>query len=578
MKRVLLLALSAWMAVATVEGKTPPQKPAQTSTLLRVTTHLVQVNVIALDRQGHPVTGLTQNDFKVYDNGKQQNIIVFRVESSQRRPASLPKLPPNTFTNLFERAGYAPTSVTVILLDALNTPFAAQVFAHQQMIKFLEGLRPNDSVALYALDKKLMVLHDFTNETATLLEAVRRYKATEVSDLHASESDSPARLRQGEFGTGLSSRASGAVSNHEAWAEAGLLTQFMSEAQSREQDFYTRERVRITTNALIAIANHLSGLPGRKNLIWVSGGFPVWNTLDHKLGLNGFRNAQDLQSDISRAARAVNNVNLAIYPIDPRGLGQATYDRPVPQTMEQVVDSRENEGNSIGVMEDLAKRTGGRAFYNTNDILGSVRRVVDDSSITYVLAYEPRGVKWNGQFRKISVKVAQRGVRLQYRNGYSALPAKKLSDSGSSAAIATTLASPLDAAGMGLTVRFFDGVSGGSAGQQPRWLEVLVDPRDMTFKQQGKRWDADLTLVAREIGATGESLKAVSQTIQLRLKPKTYQRVLDNGFTFKEPLPFPILNRAERLRILIRDDPTGAIGSVNIPLDRLTRTQGQANH
>ncbi len=562
------------MVVSTAEGNKPPQKPKHTSTVLRVTTHLVQVNVIALDRQGHPVSSLTRNDFRVYDNGKQQNIIVFRVESSQTRAASLPKLPSNVFSNRSERAGYAPPSVTVILLDALNTPFAAQVYARQQMIKFLQDLRPNDSVALYALGKKLLVLHDFTNETATLLEAVRRYKAAEVSEFHASEPDSAARFLQDETRAHPSSGVPGVMS----YREAGLLAQFMNEVHSLEQDFYTGERVRITTDALIAIANHLSGLPGRKNLIWVSGGFPMWNSLNRKLGIDGFKNAQDFRSDISRAARALNNVNLAIYPVDARGLGQASFSWRTPQTLGQLINSRENEDRSAGVMEDLARRTGGHAFYNTNDILGSIRRVVDDSNITYVLAYEPKGVKWNGQFRKISVKMAQRGVKLQYRNGYSALPEEKAADETGEAAIAKAIVSPLDAAGIGLTVQMSADRNVKNTGRAPYLMRCDVDAHDVSFKNQNGRWKVTLTLVTGELDPEGKTLKSVSQTIELYLKPETYQSALAEGLFLDEDLPLPILATAERLRVVIRDDDTGRIGSVNIPLDQFTHPQPAIGH
>ena len=124
-----LLVLCALALALPATGK----RRAQQSTLtLRVTTHLVQVNVIVLDRHGQPVKGLTRDDFKVFDNGKPQKIAIFRVESNQP-PARAPKLPSNAFSNYAERAGSAPPSVTVILLDALNTPMAAQIYARQQV-------------------------------------------------------------------------------------------------------------------------------------------------------------------------------------------------------------------------------------------------------------------------------------------------------------------------------------------------------------------------------------------------------------------------------------------------------------
>ena len=552
MKRALL-ALCALIVVSNVVGKKRWQEPGPTSLTLHVTTHLVQVNVIVLDHHGNPVSGLTREDFKVFDNGKPQKVTIFRVESN-RPPASVPKLPPNAFSNYAERAGYAPPSVTVILLDALNTPLAAQIYARQQVVKFLEQLQPNDHVALYALANQLEILHDFTTDSSELLEALGHYNGKYVGAIHNGEP-------QGGF---PKMGAGGTRGSLGAGSESAQLDHWMGNVQGLENRYYTEQRVRITTDALIAIANHLEGLPGRKNLVWVSAGFPFWNSLDQTLKPNAFTNQQDFHSPLARAARALNNVNLAIDPVDARGLmvtpGFSVTHHSVPSTQMPV-----RFEDSFATMDELAERTGGRAFYNTNGIRRSIRRVLDDSRVNYVLGYYPQDVKWNGAFRKIKVQVDRRGVRLQYRHGYSAMPEERAPAGERTQSLDAVVNSPLEATGIGLAVQMLPDKSVSA----PAYiLRLQIDPKDITFQEQDGLWVASMTLVTDEFGPRGKNLRGAVQKVQLHLKPEIFQKVLVEGMGFGERLQFPILYNAERLRVVIRDDPTGRMGSANVPLDR----------
>src|SRR5438094_2944409 len=105
--------------------------------VLRVSTRLVEVSVVVENRKGEPVRDLGRDDFTVLDEGREQQISVFSVESEQlssspSRP--LRPLPPNTFSNRLEYHLGTPTSVTVVLLDGLNTHFEDQVYARAQVV------------------------------------------------------------------------------------------------------------------------------------------------------------------------------------------------------------------------------------------------------------------------------------------------------------------------------------------------------------------------------------------------------------------------------------------------------------
>src|SRR5258708_16064318 len=154
--------------------------------VLRVTTRLVQVNVVVHDKHGEPVAGLTKDDFTLYEKGKERKIAFFSMVEGHK-PQKLGRdtqLPPNLFSNRIKRAE-APTSATVILLDALNTKFEDQAYAKAQLIKFLQKVQPQDRVAIYMLTRRLIILHDFTNDPAILMNAMESYRAYSYADFVA---------------------------------------------------------------------------------------------------------------------------------------------------------------------------------------------------------------------------------------------------------------------------------------------------------------------------------------------------------------------------------------------------------
>jgi VWFA-related protein len=535
--------------------------------ILHVTTHLVQVNVIVKDRHGHLVSGLARRDFTIFDNGRRQTISIFKVEETRPVSALTSKFPPDVFSNIPERQLGSSPAVTVILLDGLNTKWSDQAYARQQVIKFLLQLQPGDRVALYTLGLHLRILHDFTTDASSLVRALARYRGHIPMGLAASETSTSSGSVSGGAGAGQS------VAATRQQQSLVTLEQWMQRAAAVEANYYMNRRIKLTVNALIAIANHLQGIPGRKNLIWVSGGFPMWRGLDQALQSGSFEtgNVRGYGPEISRAAEALNNVNLAIYPVDARGL----MAEPGFGAAHSMLNARANRPNftmpavstqNFDTMDDLAELTGGRAFYNTNDIQGAIRRVVDDSRLTYALGYYPENRNWNGQYRKIRVKVDHGGLRLQYRHGYTAVPEAPLSAPEGREALDDAVFSPLDATGVGVAVRILPQKPGASESHAVR-VFTWIDPQDVSLTTEGGRSKGSLTVVTAEFSPQGENLKGRFQTITLNLDAAARKKFLAGGMMMGELLP--VVPKAERVRVVVRDDPTGQIGSVSVPLDRI---------
>ena len=408
-------APSASSTPAQAPGATAAQTPQQNSgpvyesaTVLKSITRLVVVDVVATDKNG-AVKDLKSDDFTVLEDGKEQKIRVFNFQQPHALPpgsaaVALPKLPENVYSNA---ARYnASSALNVLLLDALNTNLPHQAYVRDQMIRYLEKMPEGQPVAVYALSTKLTLLQDFTDDPAVLKKVAKELKL-KASALQ----DNPAG------GTDTELLPAGFV-------DAGLVpAQMMNAMQSFEQErvaFQTDLRVTYTLNALNSIARSLSGYPGRKNLIWISEAFPL--SIDPNLELSGdvFAGTRNYGTQIAETADSLIDAQIAMYPIDARGLvassvfdasnsGRDRFGRSYsrPGRLAAAMSNEWPLQNVHGTMQEMADRTGGKAFYNTNGIDQAIRKSIDDGSRYYTLAYYPENKNWNGKFRKIEVKVGR---------------------------------------------------------------------------------------------------------------------------------------------------------------------------
>ncbi len=208
--------------------------------------------------------------------------------------------------------------------------------------------------------------------------------------------------------------------------------------------------------------------------------------------------------------------------------------------------------------------SGGHPIYGTNDLAGAIRRVVDDSADTYILGYYPDHNKWNGEFREIKVKVNRPGVDVRSRKGYYAtadtasvpeIAAEKLSDA---------MKSPLETTDLGFDVQA-DGVIVAEARQLK--VKITLDANQLRFQHQGVQWTDTLSETWAEFNSFGQQVGEISKTIELSHNTDDYKKLLHDGFTYSKTLV--LAKDAAEVRLVLRDEGNGAIGSVIIPLWRL---------
>ena len=370
-----------------------PQRSPQFT--LRTDTDLVLVNVTVRDRQGNFVRDLKLEDFTLLEDGKVQRVSSLDVETPDAIVASEPQVP-NLLTNLDTPATNQPQRVAdeifrnrrlVVLFFDLSSMQPEEVTrAANSAVEYVQKqMSPADLIAIVSLANTVTVNQDFTSDRDQLLSAIQAFNP--------------------ESGRGLEEGAAGETAEAEGTGEAftGDETEF--------NIFNTDRRL----EAIRSLADALATIEQRKSVLYFASG----------LNRTGIENQSQLRVAINAAVRA----NLSIYTVDVRGLqalppggdasrasqfSSATFSG---QTVQRQFDST---FSSQETLVTLASGTGGRAFLDTNDFRPAYTKMIEDTSMYYVLGYRSTNTAKDGRFRKITVTVKRRDVKVDNRRGYYA--------------------------------------------------------------------------------------------------------------------------------------------------------------
>jgi VWFA-related protein len=561
----LLLSCAGASLFAYAQSDKPTATGEQPPIVIRTNARMVQLSVVAQDGTGRPVTGLARDDFTLLDNDSPQTIAHFEQVGGPRSPSTPRPLPPNVYTNRLD-VNQVPGNVTVVLLDTLNTRLEDQFYVRKQIVSFLEQLQPQDHVAVYALATKLYIIHDFTQDTRELIAAVQQYKAQTSGRLDASR-------RQSDF---LGGNSQGVPQIEGLPPNVGTVRQRQVQAMrdlfdgtmQKQQDMAVVNRAELTTSAIEAIANHLAPIPGRKNLVWVSGGFPLaigpegLTQLTRKYSTEDVRN---FEHQLNRTARALNQANLAIYPVDARGLtSSVSYDAVNPvrvTTGHDHGDSTERDTTDFASMDLLAEQTGGRSSHNSNDLTGAVRRALADGEITYQLAFYPSFKTWDGKYHRLKLHVNRPGIQLTYRKGYFATPDSANSEAEQNAQMAAVARSPIDAANLSILARFYPPET---ADSKVAGLSMTFDLRQIDLRDTADGENCLLEFVFIQQDDSGKQFAGEDKRADVNLPRQKYESFLQTGMPVTDHLK--IADGATMLKIVVRDRRSGSIGSLTIPL------------
>lgn len=401
------------------QGPQTIQTAAAPRPQIRTGTQLVVVDVVVQDSAGHPVHGLTRNAFQVTENKAPQTLAAFEEHSTAHLPPhgpELPPMPPGTFTN------YTPLppggALNILLVDALNTPMPDQAYLRNQLKEYVNNAQPGARTAIFALNTRLFMLQGFTSNPETLKDAVNHKLIPRSSNLMDNALD-------GASDTSMSDAA----------ADAGMaeVAHALQQSEAVDQSYKLQLRLQYTLDAFNALAHYLSAFPGRKNLLWFSGSFPI-NILPNATLDNPFSVLQVNEDEFRDTTDLLSRSEVAVYPIDARGLmtepfasasnSGAQYARDPTRFSRDVATFNQSQTEEHMTMDQMASETGGRAFYNTNGLAAAAAKAIDGGSNFYTIAYTPTDRNPHGEHRSIRVALsgaeAPAGLSLSYRRGYYA--------------------------------------------------------------------------------------------------------------------------------------------------------------
>jgi len=472
-------------------------------------TRLVEVEVVVRGRSG-PVRGLTKDDFTVLDQGKPQRIDVFRAGRLKADAPAVP-LAPGEVSNRVNRLGEALPSATVVLFDQLNTRFDYKAYASKGVLNLLRGLGPRDRAAIYALGRNLHVLQDFTDDPGKLLAA--------LSHVDSGRDLMPANVRDALFGFPVDM-----TGNIQGIDRAGpglnaMYKRSIMDSAELNARIDAADNDQITVEALRRIVAHLSGMPGRRNLVWLMDQPMVPPAVMGML----------LQADIH------------LYPVLVR-----TVEYDVPDFMGTQKAGR-----------DLAASTGGASFDDALDLQLALQTAEEDSQTAYTLGYYPSEDILDSQYHRLTVKVAgekTNHLEIHYRPGYLATKEEVATGGGlpQALALARLFGNPLDDTGLGLTARFEPDPRPGLY-----HVYVTVDLHDVHLEREGNRSVGKVELAF----PFGSEIRGL--TVGIDLTDGELADALKTGF---EMLGRGVKASGDFIRVAVRDPSTGLAGSLTIPV------------
>lgn len=475
MQRVLVAAAILIWAVAVAAGSKPIQ-PAR----------LIKLNVVALDAQGQPVSGLHSADLQLQEDGKPRDIVFLRFTGGQASPA---KPAPGEYSN---RAGAA-SHTTVVLIDLLNDRIMSDTTVSREITDALKNLESSEDLYLYILTARgdLYPIHPLPKPD------------TEVTPPAEPWTRSIAPLMQA------------AVKNLFA----------IKPVDDRD----IAVRFDLTVKALEDLAGQMREVSGRKNLVWVTHGIPIYG-----FSISG-QGRLDFTKPIRSLCEGLQQTQIAVYTVDQSMVGAA-----------------EGVGTtSVETLEEFTGITGGREY--TSDRVGeAIEQARTDSRANYEVAYYSTSPNSDGKHHKIRVTCGRKEVRLQTEHEYYSFGPPE-----SPMEVQVAAHSPFDATDIGLRAT----VSPDPAAPQNMRFDIHIDAADLL---PGPARDSGAGKVSVVFAAYDQGLQQLSPPVPVSLTPEQSGTATQGEITLREAIP--VGESVRRVRVIVFDAALGAVGSVTVPI------------
>jgi VWFA-related protein len=515
----LAFAAIALMATRT-SAQSPSNPPPPRSSSIIVNARLVVLDVVVTDQAGKPVDGLAAKDFQVFEDGQQQRIRSLEPPAAHTLPPASVAAGASAVFDPAQPASFGRAPVDILVLDQLNTHFTDSSFARSSLRDYLAAqpaILPQPTTLLSVSDNHLKLLQAFTRDRDSLLRAL-----------------------------------------------AAAPTQYAWKLEvNGKTDHGPIERLDQSLRALEEIAQSDARIPGRKNLIWVGGGFP---SLDPE-ALDG-DDLREVKDTLQHVTDVLLDTRVTLYAVDPTstspGMTEIT-DASQMAFIQAGGDLTAGSADPFSASEDFDKLgpvTGGRVVRGMNDIARQIASSVDRGSSFYTIAYTPSSNSESAaQYRRIRVVCLREGVTATTRSGYySGQTQQEKSAATASYDLATAAEGAMPLNGLRVTVE-----PDSSTGAIPNNYLVHVGVPGLTWKPNADGSStASVYVMAVSLNAKSRMLAHVLHGMKAEAKPDTDLR--DGARTAEFRFSAPPAPRSTALRFIVRDSATGRMGSVDLPL------------
>jgi VWFA-related protein len=512
---------------------------------------LVLVPAVVTDKSGKHLSGLTRDDFVLLEDGKPQKVAVFEELKTTAERVQRSAMPAGHFSNILE-TGNHPKRLVIVALDVVNTPILLQASSRMELLKFLaQSLDPGEPTELVMIGRNgLTVLHDFTGDPAILAEALRRKTGTSPSlaEKNAASQGPPP-------GDALA-------------AVLRMLAHMENEDKARMEAFDRHAAILSTLAAFQQIAASVAGIPGRKALLWVGSGFPF--------SISQTDTAPSLGSVIDpyqRTWRMLNQAQVAVYPIDIRALTnpkfhgvdeagtkhlpwEPTGDDPYTDIL--LRDDKEQQ-EILTTLQNFADATGGRAFFDSNDLQRGFREAVEDNSDYYMLGYYLNRQGKKPGWHKLQVKLEQRGVVVRARNTFLLTNAAR-GDDAMREDLRLALQSPVDFSAIPIQGSWTD-ISPDGARKKAAFELVMPAGFAEIAEDDGNDMKVEFFVEAK---AEGQTPVRVGQTVDVHLDTNGIEQIRTHGMTYRNVLK--LQPGMYDVRFVVLDVLSGKVGSASTTL------------
>lgn len=569
----LCLALAAASLAQTPQPTPQPQRaPEPDEEIIRITTELVQVDAVVLDRNDQPVPDLKLEDFEVYDNGRRQELQFMEfvsVDAPRRSEGSLraaaapaDAAPPRPLTARDVKR------VIAFVIDDVTVPPGDMASVRKMLSDFVDNrMGEGDLVAVVRTVGGKGLLEQYTNDKQLLRRAIAQLGVRTVPPYLAFGGDDPGRVNSipAPAGTGIEGSSRDLT--------AGQTVESSTDFEGPTEGTNQVPRGVLALSVANEVVNSLRQIPGRKSLVLLSGGLPLFDlTRTGSIITDLSRTFNVLTDNALRAGVVINTMD--VRGLQARGAVASFADTPAKSSLGggTIAGSDENMTGRVDfallgdqsltgglTLSSLAQTTGGVSVQNTNNFAAGFERVLGRSRAYYRLAFRP-SERFDNKFHKLDIKVRRPGARVYRPEGYVARADAPNAPRTKEEEILGAARSPLAKRDIELATNLQYRFT--PANQVALDIQTLISARGLNFRRtpEGK-YQTTLDVAGFVFDQLGRARGGISQTINADLTEDKHRQALAHGIGYTastqlEPGYYQV-------RLVVREAGTGNLGTVS---------------